>query len=133
MHNKTELFRIARFLVSGGIAASVSLIVLHVFTEYLGVLYLISSMYAFVLSFGFSFLLQKFWTFQNGELSLASRQLLCHLLLATVNLLLNTLLMYVLVEYMHMWYMLAQVIASAFIAIETFILLRVIYRSQTVS
>lgn len=116
-----------RFLISGSIAAAVSFVSLYAFTEFLEIWYLTSSIIAFFLSFMFSFTLQKFWTFENRDLQNVHSQITLHLILAVANLFLNTFLVYVFVEHLHMWYMYAQFITSAVIALESFAILKWIY------
>ncbi len=124
-----SLWRICRFLVAGGFAALVNIIVLYILTEYGRIWYVYSSVFAFLVAFAANFVLQKYWVFESAEHSKISRQLPMHLGAALFNnLFLNTLLLYSLVEYGHLWYIAAQLIASAFIAIESFLIFRWIFR-----
>ncbi len=123
-----RLLRIFRFIVSGTAGAAVHLGLLYSLTEYGKLWYLYSAIIAFLFAFAVSFSLQKFWTFQCDDVAKIRRQLPLHLSLAIINLGLNTLLIYVLVESFNLWYMLAQVIVSILIAFETFFALRRIFR-----
>jgi len=115
MHSK-----IARYIISGSIAALISLGILYMLTDVFGVWYLFSSTAAFVCAFFVSFLLQKLWTFKNAHTHDISRQLLLYFLTALVGLSANAIFMYVLVSIMEVWYMLAQVFSSGSIALATF-------------
>ncbi len=112
--------KIARYLISGGIAAFVSLGLLYTFTDILGIWYLLSSMLAFIFAFFVSFLLQKLWTFKNTHTHDTSRQFFLYLATALAGLLVNTIFMYILVDIFGVWYMLAQIFSSGIIAAVTF-------------
>lgn len=113
--------RIFKYLIAGSIGTFVNLALLYFFTDILGIWYLISAGLAFVLSFFVSFFLQKFWTFSDRDRQKMYRQMAGYLSVALANLALNTALMYLLVDGLKIWYMLAQFIISAFIAIESYL------------
>ena len=113
-------YRIMRFLFSGGTALLVNLVLLYIFADILHWWYITSSIVAFVGAFVISFSLQKFWTFNNQSLEALHLQVGVSLLVALTNLLLNTLIMYVLVDHVHIYHMFAQIIASGVIACESF-------------
>lgn len=116
--------RLLRYLVSGSTAAVVDLGLLFVFTDLFNVHYLWSAIFAFVGAFFVSFLLQKFWTFQDTSVDRVHAQATLYFVVAVVNLALNTFLMYVFVDGLHVGYLLAQVIASGLIACESFFISR---------
>ncbi len=117
-----------RFIISGGIATVVNMFALVVAAEVFGIWYLAASGLAFIIAFGVSFVLQKYWTFENTDPAKIRRQLPAHLGVALANLWINIGLMYLLVSVFGVWYLAAQLIASAMIAAETFFLLRRIFR-----
>ncbi len=126
--------RLLRYLVAGGCAAAIDFAFLFLFTDIFGVHYLLSSVLAFLVAFIFSFLVQKFWTFQDHSTENLHMQAVLYFVVAGVNLLLNTLLMYVFVEWFSLWYILAQFIASGLIAIESFFVSRyVIFKGGSVA
>ena len=112
--------KVLKYLISGGSAAVVNLSVLYVSTDILHVWYLASSVLANILAFFVSFFLQKFWTFNNASVELVKKQLALYLLVAVINLGINTLLMFMFVEYVELHYLLAQIVTSGLIAIESF-------------
>ncbi len=112
--------RTLKFLISGGSAAVVDLGCLYVLTDVFHLWYLLSAALAFVLAFGVSFSLQKFWTFDDRALDVIHRQLALYMLLAIVGLGLNTVAMYGLVDHAGLHYLMAQIIASACIAVMNF-------------
>jgi glycosyltransferase involved in cell wall biosynthesis len=122
-----EIGRIARFLISGALTVLVNLAVLYAVTEYGHVWYLTSSVIAFCVSYVVNFGLQKFWTFRHAGLREIRYQLPLHLTLAIANLALNTGILFALVEWFHIWYVFAQVIAAIIIAIDSFVLSKKIF------
>lgn len=120
--------QIMRFLIAGGSAAIINVVTLYLFTEFAHIWYLYSSILAFTIAFAFSFSFQKYWVFRSDDYAKIPTQLPLHLGVALGNLALNTILLFLLVEYVHLWYVLAQLVASALIGIESFIAFRWIFR-----
>lgn len=116
--------RLLRYLVAGGIAATVDLGLLYVFTDIFLIHYLASAIFAFILTFFVSFTLQKFWTFQDGTTDRMHVQATIYFLVALVNLALNTALMYLFVDILGLWYMAGQFFASGLLAFESFFVSR---------
>ncbi|MFA5744859.1 MAG: GtrA family protein [Candidatus Paceibacterota bacterium] len=115
-----QLPKIVRYIISGGTATLTNIGLLFVFVQFLQMHYLVASTIAFILSFLVSFTLQKFWTFNNREAARTHIQLAFYLTITLCNLALNTLLVYVMVSKLGLWYLLAQIIAGALIAIESY-------------
>lgn len=116
--------RVLKYLISGGTAAAVNLLLLYFFTSILGIWYVISAVLAFSLAFIVSFVFQKFWTFEDHSTDGVHVQAASYLLVALVNLCLNTLLIYFFVEFFGIHYLVAQIIASISIACESFFVYR---------
>lgn len=112
--------KILRYLVAGGIAAAVDLSILYFLTTILGIWYLFSAIIAFLFAFGVSFYLQKFWTFADRSVDRLSSQMIFYFIITSINLSLNTLLMFAFVDGLHWPYLFAQIIVSALIAGESF-------------
>ncbi|KKW19347.1 MAG: Glycosyl transferase family 2 [Parcubacteria group bacterium GW2011_GWA2_51_10] len=128
VHLRARASKIVRFVVSGGTAALVHFSLLYVLTEFFSVWYLASSGVAFVIAFIVSFWMQKYWTFRSMDASKINKQLPQHLSVAVFNLFLNLALVYAFVEFFGIWYMLAQVITTILIAIESYFAFRWIFR-----
>lgn len=112
--------RVFRYLIAGGTAAATNLVLLYVFTSLMGIWYLMSAVFAFIIAFVVSFLLQKFWTFTDGSTEKWKSQAMVYLIVTSTNLGLNTLLMYVAVDVFGVHYMLSQFIISGLIACESY-------------
>ncbi len=116
--------RVIRFLISGGMAVATELIILYFFTDVVGLWYEYSFIIAFFGAFCVSFTLQKFWTFEDTKTEGVRKQASLYFGVAIGNLVLNGIALYILVEYMHLWYLFAQVLISAVIAIGSFLIYR---------
>lgn len=115
-----ERHKLLRFLFSGGISAGVNLFFLHIFTEYFGFYYLWSVVLAFIIAVCVSFIMQKFWTFRDKSKEDIHKQVSIYVTAAIINTIINTGLVYLLVEYMNVHYLLSQIISSGLIAFESF-------------
>ncbi|MBI4087897.1 glycosyltransferase [Candidatus Kaiserbacteria bacterium] len=124
VHGLSKIFgsilRLGRFLISGGIATGVNLLALYVLVHVLEMWYLTSSIIAFFVGFIASFTLQKFWTFKDRRRDVMRKQLVIYLAIVLVNLILNTALVYIFVEYGKLWPLVAQALAALIIAFEGF-------------
>lgn len=116
--------RVVRYIISGGTATASNFVVLYTFTEFLHIWYLTSSIIGLVAATGVSFMLQKFWTFKNAGLERVHIQLPLHISLALFNIAANTVLLYGFVQYLHVWYILAQFINAALLACMNFFVYR---------
>lgn len=125
--------RALKYLVSGGTAAALNLLLLYFFTDMLGVWYVISAALAFSLAFVVSFICQKFWTFEDHSTEAVHGQAAGYLLVALINLCINTFLIYCLVEFFSINYLIAQIIAGVAIACESFFVYRKFIFSKKVS
>lgn len=108
--------RVVRYVVAGGISALVNLAVLFVLTEYLHMWYVLSSIIAVCVAWVVSFLLQKFWAFRERSFDMLHIQFALHAILSVANIVLNAVLLYAIVEWVGLWYMAAQVVASGILA-----------------
>lgn len=114
--------RIIRFVIAGGTGAVINLTALYLLVTYAGLNPVLGSVGSFICAFFVSFSLQKLWTYKNYDKQTAGKQMTVYLGIQLFNLALNTGIMYILVHHTPIHYLVAQVITSAFIAIESFFL-----------
>ncbi len=124
--------RVLRFCIAGAAGVIAYYTILYGLTEYLGVWYVASSIIGFIFNTGLNFTLQKFWTFENKETKIVGRQLILYFVMTTSFLIGNTILLYLMVQYLHMWYIGAQVILTVVISIVSFIISGRIFNSKGV-
>ena len=112
--------RIVRFVIAGSTGAIVNLVALFTIVHFFGVYPVYASMLAFMCAFFVSFTLQKLWTYKNYATKQAGSQLVLYFGIQVVNLSINGTLMYLFIEYTPLHYLIAQVVTSSVIAIESF-------------
>ena len=128
---KETIKQVLRFGISGGIAVLLGLVSIYVLTDIFHVWYVVSSIIAFTITFLVSFSMQKFWTFREKTISRIPVQGSLSLMLGGLNFVLNVILIYILVDFLHISYLIAQVIIYAFFgALDFFIYKLVIFKSQ---
>ncbi len=115
---------IVKFVISGGAAAATNLGLLYVFTDIFGVYYLVSACLSFLIAFFVSFFLQKYWTFRDKSRDRLYSQMAVYFITVFGGMLANAGLMYLSVEWLGIWYMLAQVIVGAVLAVANFLVYR---------
>ena len=131
MQTKTSrLGQVVRFCVAGAAGVIAYYIALYGLTEYFGVWYVASAVIGFILNTGLNFTLQKFWTFQNKEKHMVGRQLVLDIAMTVSFLVGNALFLYLMVEYLHMWYIGAQVILTIVISVLSFIISGKIFKNE---
>jgi putative flippase GtrA len=113
---------VAKYLIAGCIGAGTQIISLAFFVEVLHVWYMHGVVYAFCIALVVTFTLQKYWTFGRRTTEGMHRESFFYTLFALLSLGLNALLMYVLVERVHIWYLAAEVISVVLLAGLTFLL-----------
>lgn len=111
-----------RYLVAGITGAATQIGLLYVFTDIVGLWYLYSSIFSFLTAIIVSFLLQKFWTFADKNTNKMHHQFGKYMVVAILGLLVNTLAMFLLVDLLFLWYILAQIITGAIIAVMNFLM-----------
>ncbi len=109
-----------RYLISGATSVGTDLIALYILKEYFQVFYLSAAIIAFLIAFVVSFLMMKYWTFQDGANTKTQKQLVSYFAVSLFNLLLNSILVWMFVEKISLWYIMAQILASLIIAVWSF-------------
>lgn len=115
---------ILKYIISGGTAAAVNLLLLFFLTDVLGFWYVISAVLAFIVAFIVSFCFQKFWTFEDRSTERVRAQATVYFVVAIVNLTINTVLIYSFVELLAIHYLIAQIFSGIIIACESFFIYR---------
>lgn len=128
-----RLFKLIRYVTSGGTAALSNMAALFLLVHFGHVYYLYASVLAFLISVGVSFTMQKFWTFRDTYVHDIHTQFARYVLVIVANLILNTLLMYTLVEKAGVWYLSAQFFTVIVIAFVSYFAYRhFVFRERTV-
>jgi len=120
--------RIFRYIIAGSIATAANLEFLFVGVHYLKMWYLTAAVISFCLAVIISYLLQKFFVFKNYSKAERQKQFYMFLVFAIIMLEVNTLLMYIFVAIIGIWYMLAQAIAAILIAFMKYNFNKIIFQ-----
>jgi len=92
----------------------------------LGLWYLTASVLSYLLSMTYNFLLQRNWTF-GGRGGVVLHQAILFVVVNLLGLVLNTAIVYLLVEMLDVWYLAAQAAASVAVAVQSFFAYRWIF------
>lgn len=115
-----KLKKLVRYLFSGGISFMTNLLGLFLLVHFAHMYYLLASVLSFLIALTVGFTMQKFWTFRDHATDRMHAQFATFTLVATINLGINTVLMYSFVSLLGVWYLLAQVFAALLIATESY-------------
>lgn len=115
---------LARFGVSGLLAAASLFAAIYVLTDLLGLWYVASAALAWVISMAVSFALQRGWTFRQRGREGARGQIVSFIALGLFNAGANAGLMYLLVDRAHVNYLAAQFLLAVVIAAWNFLVMR---------
>ncbi len=118
MKNK-RLYELVRFCLGGAIAVLVGYVFLYTLTEFLFVWYVLSSVISYLTSQALNFIIQKIWVFKNKESKTTKKQFVIYMSLSVIYFLINTIMIYVLTDYCHIYYILSQVILTIVISIAS--------------
>ena len=119
--------RILHFVAVGGLCAVVNISVTFTLTSVVGIWYVYSASVAFAVAYGLNFTLQKLWTFQSKTKEGSAKQLVLHFGLQMCNWGMEVGGIYLLVEFVGLWYLYAQIPILGLIAIESYIITRFIF------
>ena len=124
---------IIKYFLSGVTAVLANLFVLYVLTDIFGVWYVVSGIAAFFVSISVGFSLQKFWTFRATGVRHIKRQMAMYMAVGAMNLALGPVMLYTIVETFGLWYVVAQVVVMALLAVGSYFINRFITFKQEVS
>lgn len=117
---KNLIKQIMRFGVVGVISFLVDYGILYVLTEKANIYYLLSAGISFTVSVVINYLLSMSWVFKSNKKRGKKEEFIIFIVLSLGGLLLNQVMMYVFVDYMNVYYLLAKIVATAIIMIYNF-------------
>ena len=104
--------KIIKYIFAGGLATLSNLTTLFVCVNYFHLWYLLGAIISFCLAVIISYLLQKFFVFENYSRENMHKQFFNFFIFNFFMLGINTLLMYLFVDIIGFWYLLAQAVSS---------------------
>ena len=122
---------IVKFTMSGPVSGAIDLVVLYILHGLLYINVIWSTTFAYIISFGFSFYLQKFWTFNNLNRKRVYHQMVIYFFFAFINLNINGYLMHIAVNRYHIWYLLAQLLVGIITGLISYLAFKfIIFRKR---
>ncbi len=113
--------RFIRFCIAGGLAAIVDLGTLYILHDIFGMWHVPAIALAFLVAFGVSFSIQKYWTFKDHSNANLKSQLKLYFIVTAINFVVNTYLVHLGVEVFALHPVVSQIIVGGLIAILSFI------------
>jgi putative flippase GtrA len=118
--NDVTKHTVVRYIIGGGTSAVVNLASLYLFNFVFGIYYLTASVLAFVFGFMTSLTMHKYWTFREHSEGKLHKQGALYLVTSLIGLGLNTMILYVCVEWIHLHVLAGQIVAGMLVAFCTF-------------
>ena len=118
---KNLIKQIMRFGVVGVISFLIDYGILYVLTEKANIYYLLSAGISFTVSVVINYLLSMSWVFKSNKKRGKKEEFIIFIVLSLGGLLLNQVMMYVFVDYMNVYYLLAKIVSTAIVMIYNFI------------
>ncbi len=112
------------FVFSGGTAFLADTSVLYLCRDFFNIALIPSVSAGFFVGFCVSFVLQKFWAFGDLSVDKVRSQVISYFIVALGNYFVTVVLMYLLVEVIGFWYILAKVLVTVGVACVTFFIYR---------
>lgn len=126
-------WRVIRYIISGGTGVLVNLAILFILVNFFHIWYLFAAVAAFAVSFCVSFLMQKFFTFNDGSKSEVFSQLTIYLGVQLFNLGVGAYLLYASVDIFHFHYLVSQIFILGLVSIYSFFIFKnLIFNPQKV-
>jgi putative flippase GtrA len=119
--HKLLSYKFIRYSIGGWLGALIDLWCLYLFTDIVGIHYLISSVLAFVISVSFGFFFQKYFTFQDYQKE-TWIQLIRFAVFQGCGKVIDIILLWLLVEKFWWWYLAVSVFNKVLIFIRNFVM-----------
>lgn len=116
----SDLGLLVRYGISGVMGILTNLTVLYILTDIFSIWYIFSAFAALAASLVLAFSMQKFWTFKGGGGS-TRHQFAWYMCIALLSMSANVALLYILVDLLHVWYLLAEFGINIVLALVSFV------------
>lgn len=113
---------VARYIMTGLLAGTIDLVALFVFKEYFKLWYLTSAIFAFLISFTLAFIAQKYWTFGDYSNDNIHGQFFWYFFTVTSSLCLSLIILSLQVEFLHIYYLWAQMVSLSVAGVFGFVM-----------
>ena len=118
--NKKLIKQLFRFGIVGGIAFLIDYSLLYIFTDVIGINYLVSSALSFTISLIFNYILSIKWVFDVGHKQTV-KDIILFVVLSVIGLGINELIMYIGVDKIKINYLIVKLFSTAIVMVFNFI------------
>lgn len=115
------LIQIFKFTIVGGIATVIDFVFLYIFREFCHFPVLVSNTLSFCISVIYNYIASVKWVFDVNKDKNAKKQFIIFIIFSVLGLLLNNLIMWITVECLSIYYLLAKIIATAIVMVFNFV------------
>lgn len=115
------LIQIFKFAIVGGIATIIDFVFLYIFREFCHFPVLVSNTLSFCISVIYNYVASVKWVFDVNKEKDAKKQFVIFIVFSVIGLLLNNAIMWITVDFLSIYYMLAKIIATAIVMVFNFI------------
>lgn len=117
-----DLFiQIFKFAIVGGIATVIDFVFLYIFREFCHFPVLVSNTLSFCISVIYNYIASVKWVFDVNKEKDAKKQFIIFIVFSVMGLLLNDLIMWISVDFLSIYYLLAKIIATSIVMIFNFV------------
>lgn len=120
-YKKQVVLEFFRFAFVGLVGTIINITILYLFTERLKIYYLFSAIFSFIIAATINFIFNKIWTFNEKIFTKIIEKYAQFLTVSLIALLLNIIFLYILTEFVKIYYIISQVIAIGISLIINFI------------
>lgn len=115
------LIQIFKFTIVGGIATVIDFVFLYIFREFCHFPVLVSNTLSFCISVIYNYIASVKWVFDVNKDKNAKKQFIIFIIFSVLGLLLNNLIMWITVDFLSIYYLLAKIIATFIVMIFNFV------------
>ncbi|HIT37787.1 MAG TPA: GtrA family protein [Candidatus Onthousia faecipullorum] len=115
------LIQIFKFAIVGGIATVIDFVFLYIFREFCHFPILVSNTLSFCISVIYNYIASVKWVFDVNKEKDAKKQFIIFIVFSVIGLLLNDLIMWISVDFLSIYYLLAKIIATSIVMIFNFV------------
>ena len=115
------LIQIFKFTIVGGIATVIDFVFLYIFREFCHFPVLVSNTLSFCISVIYNYIASVKWVFDVNKEKDDKKQFIIFIVFSVIGLLLNDLIMWISVDFLSIYYLLAKIIATSIVMIFNFV------------
>ena len=115
------VIQIFKFAIVGGVATIIDFVFLYLFREFCHFPLLVSNTLSFCISVIYNYIASVRWVFDVNKEKDAKKQFVIFIVFSVLGLLLNNAIMWITVDFLSIYYLLAKVVATVIVMIFNFV------------